>query len=192
MKIICLANCIRSVHQPIFRIRKLPIHPHYKHWNRTDGFHCKRNKFIQFVLCSECLNQFWLHWVSGSRKIDQMESTSMLVQLAHQICQLHCPSSIYRLMLNDCLPKAGRQFSQRCHLPKLCFYHQFADGPVYTLNTDDRLVESRFASVFHPSPVKLDASFARIPLLQINHFSTHSFTDKNCFLSSSINIKSLT
>ena len=74
----------------------------------------------------------------------------------------------------------------------LCFYHQFADGPVYTLNTDDRLVESRFASVFHPSSVKLDASFARIPLLQINHFSTHSFADKNSFLSSSINIKSLT
>ena len=59
---------------------------------------------------------------------------------------------------------------------RLFFYYRLAHGPVYTCGTDDR-----FVIVFYPSSVKLDASSARMSLLQIKHFPTLWFTDKQFF-----------
>ena len=92
------------------------------HWNRMDVFHCNRNKFVQTVLCSQCLNEFWLYWIWDSPKMHPMEATSMLLQLLCQANQRHCPSSVYWL---ESLPKAERLFPLR-----FCFQNAVFLSPI--------------------------------------------------------------
>ena len=146
-------------------------------------------------ICSNCFVFPVLEWVLvvlelRLTKMHQMEGTSMLLQLLCQVYQLHCPSSVYWLM------SVSQKPDDNCSLDvtyrRLFFYNRLAQGPAYTRNTDDRLVKLyyflRFVRVFYSSSVKLDASFAGMSLLQIKHFPALWFTDRNGFLSSSINI----
>ena len=124
-----------------FWVHKLPIHSRYKHWDRMDVFNCKRNKFVQIVFCSQCLNDFWLYWTSGSTKMHLMEATSGLLQLLCQTCRLHYPSWVYWLM--SVLQKLDD--NSRCNVAykRFFLYNRLAHGPVYTRTTDDWLVEPR-------------------------------------------------
>ena len=175
---------LRSFPLPIFKFTD------YKNWNRTDVFHCKRNKFVQTVLCSQCLNEFWLYWISDSTKMNTMELTSMLLQLPRQVCQLYCPFSVSSKFINYQTPKFQCLLINEC-LPNsqirswTWVYSKFwwLIGRTILLQ-----VFARFVSVFHPSSVMLDASFGRMSLLQIKHFSVLWFIDRSGFLSSSISI----
>ena len=169
-----------------FWVHKLPIHSRYKHWDRMDVFHCKRNKFVQIVFCSQCLNDFWLYWISGSTKMHLMEVTSGLLQLLCQTYRLHYPSSVYWLMsvfqkLDDnsrCNVAYKRFFFVSPISSWTCVYsyHWWLIGRTTLLH-----VFASFFSVVHPSSVKLDASFTLLSLLQIKHFPTIWFTDRNGF-----------
>ena len=114
-----------------------------------DVFNCKRNKFVQTVLCSKCLNEFWLYWILGSTKMHSMEATSMLLQFPRQAYQLHCPSLffivlLHCLLINECLPKPGDNSCCDTAYRRLLFYPRLAHEPAYTCNTDDRSVEPHY------------------------------------------------
>ena len=122
-------------------------------------FNSKRNKFVQTVLCSQCLNKFWLYWISDSEKIHSMETTLML----HWQSSVYWFMSVYQKPFNNsrCDVTYRRLFfyqrsahwflsvSQKspcnscCNVAyrRLFFYHWLAHRPAYACNTDDRLVE---------------------------------------------------
>ena len=102
-------------------------------------FIATETNLFELFLCSQSLNEFWLYWISGSPKMHLMEATSMLLQLPHQVYQLHCPSSVYWLMSVSQKPDDNSccDFAYR----RLFFYHTLAHGPAYTRSTDYRLAE---------------------------------------------------
>ena len=159
-----------------FWIHKLPINYCYKHWNRIDIFHCKRNKFVQTVLCSQCLNKFWLctgSWV-------EQRCTRWNRRRCCNSFRARLISFIVLLQFIDWVSPKYPEDNSRCGIAcrRLFFYH----------NIDDQLVKITLlhlfislVNVFHPSSVKLDASSVRMSLLQIKHFPTLLFTDRNGF-----------
>ena len=106
--------------------------PCYKHWNHTDVFHCQRKKFVQTILCYHCLNEFWLHWISGPTKMHLMEATPMVLQLLCHTYQVHS-SSVYWLKSRK--PDGNSRCEVAFLSLRLFFYHQLARGPAYTHNT---------------------------------------------------------
>ena len=128
-----------SINQSPAFFHKLPIHHRYKQWNHMDVCNWKRNKLFQTVLCSHCLNEFWLYWILGWTNTHPMEATSMLLQFLSQACQLHCSFSVYWLLSVSRKPYDN----SRCDVAyrKLFSYHGLAHEPACTSNTDDQSIE---------------------------------------------------
>ena len=148
-----------------------------------DVFLCKRNKVVQTVSCSQYLTEFCWYWTSGSTKMVWWKRCRCCCSFYARLINF-----VFLLQFIDCLPKAGQQFPLRWCLQKVvfllpisswtCVYsrHWWPNGRTTLLH-----VFTRFVIVFYPSSVKLDASSARMSLLQIKHFPTLWFTDKQFF-----------
>ena len=139
-----------------------------------------------------CVSSAWTNsGCTGSQTQQRctFKATSVLLQPLCQAYQFHWPSWFYWLM--GVSRKSDN--NSRCNVAyrRFFFYHLLDHGPLYTRITDDRLVKphhSMFVNVFLMLCVKPDASIARMSLLQIKHFPTIWFSDRNRFESLSINI----
>ena len=160
-------------------------------------FHGKGNKFVQTFLYSQCLNEFWFYWTSGSTKMHSMEARLMLLQLLCLAYRLHCPSSVYWIMSDF----QKQDDNSHCDVAyrRLFFYHRLAHGPAYPRNTDYRLVKlhcSMFLQValaFFIHHLSNLMHHSRICLCyKSNIYPTLWFADRNGFLSCPINILLLT
>ena len=172
-----------------FWICKLPIHPCYKDCNCMDVFQCKIKQ-----ICSNCFVFRVLEWVLVVLDLGFTQDASNGSDIDAAAASVPCLSaslSFFSLLINECLPKTRQQFPLWYYLQKAVFLSPISSWICIYLwylwsisRTTLLLILARFIKVFHLC-VKRDASLAQMSLLQIKHFPTLWFTDRNGFLSSS-------
>ena len=172
-----------------FWICKLPIHPCYKDCNCMDVFQRKIKQ-----ICSNCFVFRVLEWVLVVLDLGFTQDASNGSDIDAAAASVPCLSaslSFFSLLINECLPKTRQQFPLWYYLQKAVFLSPISSWICIYLwylwsisRTTLLLILARFVKVFHLC-VKRDASLAQMSLLQIKHFPTLWFTDRNGFLSSS-------